>query len=138
MKKKEIVLDKKLIQFIIVAVVLPIFITLILQHFGKFTATSLGETSYSVHQGSEYKKIRLHTRKFETLFGNLIEENLYHKDIPVYREDSKSNLVVSPLYRERIPYYFKGLISDIIYPLALSIVLIIIYLLKRKFTLKIS
>ncbi|AXT20992.1 hypothetical protein D7030_00155 [Flavobacteriaceae bacterium AU392] len=138
MKKKEIVLNKNIVQFVLLAIIAPLILTFILEHFGEFKASSLGETSYNVHKGSNYKKIRLHTRTFHTVFGNKIEENLYKKNIPAYRETKKGTLLVSPNYGKQIRYYAKAVVADIAYPISFSLIIIAIFMFRRKFALKLN
>ncbi len=136
MTKKELIFDKKAIKFVMWAIFIPLVFTFILEHFGKFTATGLGSIKDPNAMSYKLMDTRLQTRGFNTVFGNRISKNLYSKNIPAYRQDSKGVHLISPIYPKQIPYYIEAVWVDKVYPLSLSLILIIVFFLNQKYRIK--
>lgn len=137
-EKREIKLSKNAMKFVIGAIIIPLLLTFILEHFGKFEAKGMGSVNDSTAETFLTMDTRLYERGFQTFFGNKIEENLYHKNLRLYREADNGNLEIFPIYSERIPYYLKALYLDIIYPLILSTILVGVYFFRKKIKIKLT
>ncbi len=136
MTKKELIFDEKATKFVIWAILTPLIFTFILEHFGKFTATGSGSIKDPSAIECNVMDTRLQTRGFNTFFGNRISKNLYSKNIPAYRQDDDGAYLISPIYPKQIPYYIEAVWVDKVYPLSLSLILIIVFFLNQKYRIK--
>jgi len=132
-EKKEIQINRKVIKFISAAILIPLFLTFILEHFGEFDSTAYHEPGA---KGYIMADLRLDTRSFTTIFGNYISKHLYSENKKYYRITDDGEITTIPVYPDRIPYYIEAVFVDIIYPLSLSAILIGIFFFQRKFKIK--
>lgn len=127
--KTEIKLEKNHLKIILLIIIIPFFLTFILEHFGKF--------NYSGAGGVSYADVRVSDIKFTSLFGSIIEGDARGKDIG-YEVNRKGTLVISPPYLVRLPYFIKGFIKDILYPIILVVALLVLYFFNKKYSIKLS
>lgn len=98
----------------------------ILEHFGDFTHKSYGGTLGNATLVNSY---------FKTPFGNKIK---IPNGTKAYTRHSDGTYIVQGYYSEKLPYYIKGMFSDILYTIILITILMIFYFFKNKYSIKIS
>ena len=127
MEKRQINLKKKDLKSIMILLFVPLLLTFVIEHFGnfRFHANSNG-------QNLPVNQISILIIYFDTPFGNqiLTDGNEFTYNDTVF-ENGKFHS-----YLNKLPYYIKGFISDIIYPLIFSFILIGFYFLNKKFRFK--
>jgi hypothetical protein len=125
--KQELRINKKDLRTIILIIFAPLLFTFIIEHFGNFNYQSYG---------GQIETVTISSGSFTTPFGNIVNikggQKAYewHSDVGMY--------LVNGHYTDKLPYYFKGLAKDIIYPIILIVIGLIIYFFKNKYSIKIS
>jgi hypothetical protein len=123
--KTELEIKKNDIRNICLIILTPLILTFIVEHFGEFNLKSFG---------GQISTLTLVNSSFETPFGNTVE---IKDGVKAYKTRSDGRLTTF-FYIDKIPYYLKGVGKDIIYPIILIIVLLIGYLFKHKYSIKIT
>lgn len=124
--KTEIEIEKNDIRNILVIIFLPLLLTFVIEHFGNFNYQSYG---------GQIDTLTLSGGSFKTPFGNTVNVESGQK---AYERHSDGIYKINGYYTDKLPYYFKGLAKDIIYPAILIGILLIVYLLKNKYSIKIT
>jgi hypothetical protein len=124
--KQEIEIKKNDIRNILLIILVPLFLTFFIEHFGKFSYQSYG---------GQISKVTLSGGSFTTPFGSKI---IIQGGQKAYNRHSDGTYKINGYYTDKLPYYFKGLGKDILYPAILIILLLGVYLLKNKYSIKIS
>lgn len=129
MEQRQINIKKRDVKMIFILLLTPLLLTFIIEHFCEFRyhANTNGER-LPVNQ------INILTINFNTPFGNTVwtDGNGYTYNDTVFK-DGKFHT-----YLNKLPYYFKGLASDIIYPSIFSLILIALFLLSKKYKIKLT
>jgi|GEM_PF-2332974 hypothetical protein len=142
--KKQITLKKSDIRTLVLILILPFVLTFLLEHLGKFDGNSLGGTTHRVHPYygevayDNMVNARLHDRIFTTLLGTEIRDNLYAKDLFIYRRLDDGSITPDPYYSTKIGYYIRGIKEDIVLPLVLMVLWFLVFGLSKVFSLKIE
>jgi hypothetical protein len=124
--KTEIEIEKNDIRNILLIILLPLLLTFIIEHFGKFNYQSYG---------GQISTLTISGGSFKTPFGSKVNIESGQK---AYKRHSNGIYKINGYYTDKIPYYFRGLMKDILYPIILIILLLGFYLLKNKYSIKIT
>lgn len=124
MKQRRVFIKKKDLKMILILLLAPLILTFIIEHFGnfKYHANTNG-------QNLPVSQINILTINFHTPFGSTVwtDGNGYTYNDTVFK-DGKFHT-----YFNKVPYYLKGLTSDIIYPISVSFILMGLFLINKKF-----
>lgn len=129
-KKKEISISRKDVNNILKILIIPLVLTFIIEHFGRFEYT----TNIPAPTAAD---VRITDLYFYTPFGSKIYDDVYDKNIK-YETGSDGIGRLNGKYTGKLPYYFQGLIKDIIYPIILSLILIIYLFVSKKYKIKLD
>ena len=127
--KQQIEIKKNDIRNLLLIIFLPLFITFFIEHFGEFDVKSYG---------GSYETATVTNSSFKTPFGNTVKIS---DNVLAFKYQGNGDYVSlrgSGRYFEKIPYYIKGVVKDIVYPFTLIIVLLLVYFFKNKYSIKIS
>ena len=133
-KKTEIKINQEILFFIFFTVLITFIVTFLIEHFGefKFSVNWKTQANYGVW-ASKVEEI-----KFHTPFANILETDGkgytardIHNEPPIQGKFFKNYFI-------RLPFYLKAVLVDIIYPIFLTMIIIGIYLFKRKFKIKLT
>ena len=124
--KTEIEVKKNDIRNILMIIIIPLLLTFVIEHFGKFNYQSYG---------GQISTLTLSGGSFMTPFGNKVNIKGGQK---AYKRHSDGTYKINGYYTDKLPYYFKGLAKDIVYPIILIGILLIGYFLKNKYSIKIT
>jgi hypothetical protein len=124
--KTEIQIKKNDIRNILLIFIIPLLLTFIVEHFGDFTHKSYGGQIATVTLVDSY---------FTSPFGSIVKIPDGEK---AYKRHSDGTYQIYGYYTDKIPYYIKALGKDILYPIVLIILLLAVYFLKNKYSIKIS
>ena len=125
-EKQEIEIKKNDIRNILLIIFVPLLLTFVIEHFGKFNYQSYG---------GQISTVKLSGGSFTTPFGNVVKIKGGQK---AYKRHSGGNYKINGYYTDKIPYYFKGLGKDLLYPIILIVILLLVYFFKNKYSIKIS
>lgn len=123
-KKKLIVKEKDLI-FYLSSLIIPLIITLILEHFGEF--------KYSYQIGGLINEVEINTITFSSPIGNEITLDVTNDGVRYER--TENGYEINSSYFSKLPYYFKALYHEIWYPLIATFFLIVLNFLYKKFSI---
>ncbi|PRP66373.1 hypothetical protein [Nonlabens agnitus] len=124
--KTEIEIKKNDIRTLLLIIFVPILLTFGIEHFGKFHYQSYG---------GQISTLTLSGGSFTTPFGNKV---IIEGGQKAYKRHSDGTYKINGYYTDKLPYYFQGLIKDIVYPTILIVVLLLVYFFKHKYSIKIS
>ncbi|WP_298902452.1 hypothetical protein [uncultured Psychroserpens sp.] len=129
MGQKEIRIKKLDVKSMVILIFIPFLLTFIIEHFGdfKYHANTNGK-NLPVNQ------IDILTINFHTPFGNTIwrDGSGYTYTDTVFKGGKFHS------YNNKLPYYLRGLASDVIYPLVFSLILIVLFFLNKKYKIKLT
>lgn len=124
--KKEINLDKKVIKKILIIIFAPLLFTFTIEHFGVFNYQSYG---------GQISTLTLTSASFTTPFGNKVVTDGGGKGYVLHNDGTYK---INGYYFDKLPFYIKGLVKDIIYPIILIVILLVFYFFRTKYSIKIS
>jgi len=124
--KTEIEIKKNDIRTILLIIIVPILLTFGIEHFGNFNYQSYG---------GQISTVTLSGGSFTTPFRNKV---IIEGGQKAYELHSDGIYKINGYYTDKIPYYFKGLIKDIIYPIILIVISLLMYFLKHKYSIKVT
>ncbi len=137
-EQKEIQINKTDFKMVLMAIILPLLLSFILQHiFGEFRSGSRGDTTDGLGWTTT-RNTKLSSRTFHTIFGNQIYRNYEDENITLYRHCRYGIAHTSPSYIDRIPFYLKAIYADILYSIVMSLVLIAGYFFRKKYRFKLK
>jgi hypothetical protein len=116
----EIKIIKNHTRNILLIFIIPLLLTFITEHFGDFTHKSYG---------GQISTLTLVDSYFTSPFGSIVEIPDGEK---AYNKHSDGIYKIFGYYTDKLPYYLKALTNDIIYPVAIIILILFIYFLKNK------
>lgn len=125
MLKKELLVNKKDLKFYLSSIIIPLVITLILEHFGEF--------KYSYQIGGLISEVEINTITFSSPFGNEITWDVTNEGFRYER--TENGYEINSSYFSKLPYYFKALYHEIWYPLIATLLLIVLYFLNKTFSI---
>lgn len=125
MGKKKISLKSSDLLKIACAIFLPFILTFIVEHFGKI--------EYVGNENINVEEIRVTGITFTSPFGTKYYQDTTNMNIG-YDRQSDGGYKINGSYFQKIPYYFQALYYDIIYPIGLSLVLLLIYFVTKKYS----
>ena len=128
--KKEIKITEKDTFSILKIIFIPLLLTFIIEHFGEFRYSTILEAQTAAD-------VRITDLTFDTPFGNTIHKNVYHDNIK-YETGSDGIGRLNGDYFDKFPYYIKGVIKDIIYPLLLIGILLVFYFISKKYKIRLE
>lgn len=124
--KKEVQINKSLVEMLLISIIVSVAIIFTLEHFGKF--------SYEYYGGEQPHKTPLTKIRYETIFGSEIITNGqgYMYSEAVYSDGEFRK------YENHYTYYLKALKEDLIYLIILTIIIFSILYIRRNYTIKLS
>lgn len=128
-KKKEIHLKSSDLRNLAIAIFLPFAIMFIIEHFGKF--------EYVGNTAGNMEDIRVTSLIFTTPLGTKYYQDTSNEKLG-YTRQSNGVWKINGSYFQKLPYYLLGLYYDIIYPIIFSVILLLLFFIFRKYSIKIS